>query len=91
MPLSGKATVDAMADQWAKFLAIYMHREHIAEIVIAAKDVSAIMEDVTAPTIVVQELQDGLHIRLLPRLAAIGLAQKIKGASESHERTYQRD
>lgn len=79
VPFSGKATVDAMADQWAKFMAIYMHRERIAEIVITAKDVRAINEDVNTPTIVVQELHDGLHIKVVPMEEAQRLAKANKG------------
>lgn len=79
VPLSGKATVDALADQWAKLLAFYMHREGIKEILITAPDIQALVDDESQPTIVVQELQDGLHIKLLPISEAIALAKANKG------------
>lgn len=79
VPPSGKATVDALADQWAKLFAIYIHREGIKEIIITAPDVAKVMEDATQPTIVVQELNDGLHIKLLPIEEAVALAKQHKG------------
>lgn len=65
-PLSGKETVDALANEWAKLLAVYMHRESIGEIVLTCGDIRSIQDDKDEPIIVVQELHDGLHIQLLP-------------------------
>jgi hypothetical protein len=79
MPLSGKATVDALADQWAKLFAIYLYREGIKEIIISSPDIKAICDDTTEPTIVVQELADGLHVKILPITEALALAKQNKG------------
>lgn len=78
MPLTGKATVDALADQWAKLFAIYLYREGIKEIVITVPDIALITEDPSEPTIVVQELEDGLHVKILPIKEAVALAEKNK-------------
>jgi len=79
MPLSGKATVDALADQWGKLLAIYLYREKIKEIIISSADIERLASDPTKPTIVVQELQDGLHVKILPIKDATALAKQNKG------------
>lgn len=78
MPLSGKATVDAIANEWGKLFAIYLFREGIKEVVIGMPDIQKITEDATQPTIVVQELGDGLHIKILPINQAIKLAKENK-------------
>ena len=78
VPLSGKATVDALANEWAKLFAIYLYHEGIKEIVIKLPDILAMTDDAEAPTIVVQELQDGLHIKILPIKEAVALAKQNK-------------
>lgn len=78
MPLTGKETVDALADHWGKLFAIYLYREGIQEIIISSPEIEAIGEDPTKPTIVVQELEDGLHIKILPLTEACELARKNK-------------
>lgn len=78
-PLSGKATVDALADQWAKLFAFYLYREGIKEIVITAADIQKLADDPGQPTIVVQELNDGLHVMIMPIKEAMAMAQKFKG------------
>lgn len=85
MPLSGKSTVDALADEWSKLLAIYMLREGIKEIVITTKDIEAVGKDGQMENcIVVQELQDGLHIKMMKTADAIALAKQNKrGFSKS--------
>lgn len=65
VPLSGKATVDALADQWGKLLAIHMYKEKIFEIVLSTQDIQNVIDDQDEPTLCVQELKDGLHIKLL--------------------------
>lgn len=80
VPMSGKATVDALANEWAKLFAIYLHREGINEVIITPRDIEAIGADgQMEKCIVVQELKDGLHIKLLPVGEAIALAKQHKG------------
>lgn len=79
VPLSGKATVDALADQWAKLFAIYLVREGIREVVITMEDAKRVHDDEGRPTIVVQELEDGIHVKILPIEQAIALAKANKG------------
>lgn len=79
VPLSGKATVDALADHWAKLFAIYLHREGIKEVVIKIPEIERMTADASKPTIVVQELADGIHIQILPIDEAIRLAKQNKG------------
>lgn len=76
MPLTGKETVDALADQWAKLFAIYLYREGIKEIIIKIPDIEAIGKDPSDPTIVVQELEDGLHVRMMSLKEALELRAK---------------
>lgn len=79
VPPSGKATVDALADHWGKLLATYMHREQIKEIIITAADLAAIADDPASPTILVQELEDGLHVHVMPVQDAMAMARRNKG------------
>lgn len=79
VPPSGKATVDALADHWAKLFATYLYREGIKDVVFSAEDFERITADATQPTIVVQELQDGLHVKILPIDEALKLAKQYKG------------
>lgn len=78
MPLSGKATVDALADQWGKIMAFAMHKQGLGEIVINADDIRKYTDAPGDLTIVVQELNDGLHVQLLPLVEAKAMAEKFK-------------
>lgn len=79
VPPSGKATVDALADQWCKLLAIAMLKLGQDHIVITKSDIEAIASTGLEKTIVVQELDDGLHIRLMTTEEALALARQNKG------------
>lgn len=80
VPPSGKATVDALADQWAKLLSIAMHKLGHDHIVISEADIDAIGADgKMEKCIVVQELKDGIHLRLMPTAEAIAFAKQHKG------------
>lgn len=82
LPPSGKATVDALADNWGKLFAVAMLKLGQREIVITAADLTALGEDgEMANCLVVQELGDGLHIRLLPIDEAVREAARLKGGA----------
>jgi hypothetical protein len=79
IPNSGKSTVDALADQWGKLLAIYMNKQRKTEIVITIQDIQALAgSGESGKTIVAQELHDGLHIKLLPIAEAMRLEAQHK-------------
>lgn len=79
IPLSGKATVDALADQWGKIMAFWMYKTGVKEAVITTEDIEKYVSTPGELTIVVQELKDGLHVRLLPLTEALAEAKKYKG------------
>jgi hypothetical protein len=80
VPLSGGATVDAVADHWGKLLAMYMHKAGLAEIVLTAADIEALGKDGEMEwCLVVQELADGLHIKLMSLAEAHEFAKQHKG------------
>ncbi len=81
VPLSGKATVDALGDQWAKMLAIIMLKHNITDVTITAKDVMALGGDdkidyclVPGPGASPEEIR----IRLMKTPDAIAEAKKHK-------------
>lgn len=79
VPPSGKATVDALANEWGKLFAIYMLKSNLAEIVITAKDIEAVgIDGEIKHFLVVQELQDGLHIKLVSPEEAMRLTKESK-------------
>lgn len=79
MPLSGKATVDALADQWGKLMAFWLHKTGVKDALITMKNIEDYAAVPGELTIVVQELSDGIHVRLLPLNEALAEARKHKG------------
>jgi hypothetical protein len=45
VPLSGKETVDALADQWGKVLAIIMLKHKLFDVVLTKEDILALGDD----------------------------------------------
>lgn len=78
VPPSGKATIDALADHWGKLFAIYLYSHGINEVVVTSSEIQKMMDDISEPTILVQELKDGIHIKILSKQAAIEEASKHK-------------
>lgn len=76
VPMSGKETVDAMADNWGKMMAFVLHKLNLREVVVSINDIEA--AGATGKVICVQELDDGLHIMFLPLAEAKALAEKWK-------------
>lgn len=70
------AVSQAMDGQWLKILAIYMHREGINEIVITEHDILSMSQD---KALAIQELHDGMHIRVVELAEAVDLARKEGG------------
>lgn len=60
------------AGQWHKLAAIMMHKAGTDHVIITAADVSAIQ----GSSIVVQELADGLHVRLVDEHEGARLARQ---------------
>lgn len=79
MPLSGKATVDALADQWGNIAAFMMRELGKEHVLLTPEGIAAFMADASQPTLVVQELSDGLHIRLVSMADALRMARENKG------------
>ena len=79
VPPSGKATVDALADNWGKLFAAYMMKQGTKEVVLTVKDFESFGTDgEISHCIVVQELEDGLHIKLTSPEEATRLAKESK-------------
>lgn len=82
LPPSGKATVESLPDNWGKLFAVAMLKLGQREIVITAADLKALGEDgEMAHCLVVQELSDGLHIRLLSVDEAVREAARLQGGA----------
>lgn len=79
VPPSGKATVDALADEWGKLFAVYMEKNKHDHIVITVQDLESIGTDgEMRKCLVVQELKDGLHIHLKTPEEAMKMARQNK-------------
>lgn len=81
VPPSGKETVDALADEWGKLMAISMYKLGLTELVITADDIDKACgaDGAMEKTLVVQELKAGLHIKLMATAEAIEFSKKHKG------------
>lgn len=81
VPLSGKALVDGLADQWAKILAIILLKHNLRDITITAADMRALGEGEMKYAIVPgpAKTPDAIRIRLMKTADAIEEAKKHKG------------
>ena len=61
--MTGKETIKRLDNQYAKLLAITMRMHRLPHVVITAADIEKAL--VGGCNIVVQELEDGLHIRVV--------------------------
>lgn len=68
-----------MRDQYHKLMAIAMHKLGITEVVISADDIRAFVA--TGQVIALQELTDGLHVRLIDEKAADNLLRQEGGTT----------
>lgn len=75
VPPSGKATVDALADQWAKILSAYMIKTGVSHFVLTPGDVDKLSRNMEN-SIVVQELEDGLHVHYTDTQTAMKMARE---------------
>lgn len=74
--LTGKATIQKMDDHWHKILLAVMLKHNISETVITRADLDK-ME--FGASVMLQELDDGLHVRALTPREAIA-ASSLPGA-----------
>lgn len=56
---------EATRDMWYKLLVIYMVKNKHQQVVITAKDVADVAAKTEGLNIVVQELEDGIHLTLV--------------------------
>lgn len=81
VPLSGKQTVDGLADQWGKLLAIVMLKHGILDTTLSAADIDALGADGQMAYCLVPGPgdADGVRLRLMKTADAIAEAKKHKG------------
>lgn len=82
VPLSGKATVDALGDQWAKILAIVLLKHGLVDVTITDKDVEALGKDGEMDYCLVPgpgSTENEIRIRLMKTADALEEARKHKG------------
>ena len=75
-------TTRKFSDQWHKLLAVMMHKNGVTHVVITAADVEA--ATATGLNISVQELKDGIHLRLVDDETAIQLARQHGGINDAN-------
>lgn len=68
-------TTKAMREQWHKLLAIVMHKQKTKHVVLKVEDIMAVQ----GLNITVQELTDGIHLRLVDDATANKLAKQHGG------------
>ena len=59
------AVAEAFSGQWHKLLMILMHKQGLKHIVLSAEDVFAATASHEGQNMVVQELEDGIHLRVV--------------------------
>lgn len=71
-------TMKAMQHQWMKLAALIMWRTGTAEVVITEKDLEqfSCLPAESMPTIIVDDMKDGLHVMLMPMDEAKRYAKK---------------
>lgn len=82
VPLSGKATVDALGDQWAKILAIIMLKHGITDTILTPQDCEALGKDGAMDYALVPGPggnETEIRIRIMKTADAIEEAKKHKG------------
>jgi hypothetical protein len=70
-------TTKLLRDEWHKIAALLMLKSGEHHVVVTSDDIHQLME--VGANITVQELHDGLHIRLVDDATAIRLARKHGG------------
>lgn len=82
IPLSGKATVDALADQWGTILALIMHKYNITDVMLTPSDMQALGTDGVMRYSLVPgpgKFPNEIRIRLMPIAEAIAEAKRHTG------------
>jgi hypothetical protein len=70
-------TTQMLSDQWAKIAAILIRKMDTRHVIITAEDITELSN--TSSNIAVQELEDGLHLRLVDDVTAKRLAAENGG------------
>lgn len=69
---SGKQTVDALENQYGKLLAIVIRKYKLGKVVINSDDILSAMKG-DGINLIVQELEDGIHLRVVSDTEAFRL------------------
>lgn len=72
-------TTEAMHEQWHKICAILMHKFDLKHVCITSADIERSLKDQNGLFITMQELPDGLHLKMVTEEEAIRLAKKEGG------------